>query len=235
MIDWNIQSRGHACHLCAKPFTDGQHYHTVLCDHRHEYERIDVCEPCWTAQAKLDASQRKGFISQWQGVYHAPPAAPPEAIQKDTADTLLTKLVKRNDPRFRAASFILAVMLERKRILKVRGQTTENGRRVFIYEHSRSGDVFTILDPDLQLNQLEEVQREVAHLLEHGFNGFGDTPASASDSPAAAATGEIPANDAPAAPARMDAAASEDVAVGEVAVEETVVAPATDAAAGASE
>ena len=178
MIDWNIQSRAHGCQLCAKPFADQQPYHTVLCDQRHEYQRLDVCEACWQAETKLDSHERKGFISQWQGVYQAPPAAPPEAIQKDTAETLLAKLVQKNDPRFRAASYILAVMLERKRILKVRGQTTEGGRRIFIYEHGKTGDVFTILDPDLQLNQLEEVQREVAHLLEHGFNGNGNgTPA----------------------------------------------------------
>jgi hypothetical protein len=30
--------------------------------------------------------------------------------------------------------------------------------------------VFTIADPDLKLDQLEEVQRDVASLLEHGLN-----------------------------------------------------------------
>lgn len=183
MIDWNIQSRAHGCQLCAKPFADQQPYHTVLCDQRHEYQRLDVCEACWQAETKLDSHERKGFISQWQGVYQAPPAAPPEAIQRDTAETLLAKLVQKNDPRFRAASYILAVMLERKRILKVRGQTTEGGRRIFIYEHSKTGDVFTILDPDLQLNQLEEVQREVAQLLEHGFNGNGNGTSAATAAP----------------------------------------------------
>jgi hypothetical protein len=30
--------------------------------------------------------------------------------------------------------------------------------------------VFTIVDPNLQLNQLEQVQHDVASLLEHGLN-----------------------------------------------------------------
>jgi hypothetical protein len=30
--------------------------------------------------------------------------------------------------------------------------------------------LFTIVDPNLQLNQLEAVQHDVAALLEHGFN-----------------------------------------------------------------
>jgi hypothetical protein len=41
---------------------------------------------------------------------------------------------------------------------------------VFIYEQPGTGDVFTIADPDLRLDQLETVQRDVAGLLEHGLN-----------------------------------------------------------------
>ena len=200
MIDWNIHSRAHGCQVCQKPFSDQQPFHTILCDQRHEYQRLDVCETCWQAETQLELQQRKGFISQWKGVYQAPPASPPEAIQKDTAETLLPKLVQKNDPRFRAASYILAVMLERKRILKVRGQTTENGHRVFIYEHSKTGDVFTIADPDLQLNQLEEVQREVAYLLAHGCNGNGNGTATTTAAAATPAASDAPADAAPTAP-----------------------------------
>ena len=173
MIDWNIHSRAHGCQVCQKPFADRQPFHTILCDQRHEYQRLDVCESCWQAETQLELQQRKGFISQWKGVYEAPPAAPPEAIQKDPAETLLPKLVQRNDPRFRAARYILAVMLERKRVLKVKQQLRENGRRVFIYEQPRTGDIFAIADPDLHLEQLEAVQRDVAQLLEHGLPAEG--------------------------------------------------------------
>jgi hypothetical protein len=51
---------------------------------------------------------------------------------------------------------------------------------VFIYEQPGTGDVFTIADPDLRLDQLEAVQRDVAALLEHGLN----PPAPANDTPA---------------------------------------------------
>jgi hypothetical protein len=51
----------------------------------------------------------------------------------------------------------------------VKEQIKRDGRRVFVYEQPRTGDVFTIVDPDLQLNQLEQVQKDVADLLEHGL------------------------------------------------------------------
>ena len=173
MTDWNIQGRSHACQACENPFAKKQAYHTLLAFDRHELARQDVCEACWKAQFAEGAKDRRGFISHWVGEYQAPPPAPPEPIQKETAETLLRKLMEKNDPEFRAATFILAVMLERKKILKVKAQLKENGGRVFVYEQPKTGDVFTIPDPELQLTQLEAVQRQVAQLME----GSLDAPA----------------------------------------------------------
>lgn len=170
MNEWNIQSRAHACQACEKHFTDQQHYHTTLLDLKHEIQRRDLCEACWKQEHGEGAADRKGFISHWQGVYEAPPPAPPEAIQKENAESLLRKIMESNDPNHAAASYILAVMLERKRILKVKEQFNRDGQRIFVYEQPRTGDIFTIPDPALQLNQLEAVQRDVAALLEHGLN-----------------------------------------------------------------
>jgi len=198
MIDWNFHSRAHACQACAVPFQDRQPYHTLLFDQKSEYVRLDVCDACWQKQYSQGANDRRGFISHWQGVYEVPPAVAVDPIQKETAETLLRKLIELNDPQYRAASFILAVMLERKRLLKVKAQTTEGGQRVFIYEHPKSGDVFTIPDPNLQLNQLEDVQRQVGHLLEHGFAPV-EPPAAAAAAPA------VPAEAAESTPAPQPA------------------------------
>jgi len=169
MNDWNIQSRAHACEACGKLFADKETFHTLLIDEKQDFQRLDVCESCWQKQHSEGARDRKGFVSYWQGVYEMPPPVP-DPIKKETAETLLRKLIELNDPRNIPAAYILAVMLERKRIFKVKEQWVCDGRRVFIYEQPKTGDVFTINDPNLQLNQLEQVQRDVAALLEHGLN-----------------------------------------------------------------
>ncbi len=172
MNEWNIQSRAHACQACGRHFVDKQHYHTVLQDHRREVQRMDLCEACWREGHADGASSRQGFISMWQGVYEQPPAAAPEAIKKESAEGLLRRIIERNEPRYAAAAYILAAMLERKRLLKVKEQFRRDGQRIFVYEHPKTAEIFTITDPDLHLNQPEQVQqiqREVADLLEHGF------------------------------------------------------------------
>ena len=189
MNEWNIQSRARACEACAQPFADRQPYHTLLLDEPPALRRSDICEPCWQKQS-ADARSQTGFISHWQGIFEVPPPAV-DAIQKETAETVLRKLIEQNDPRYAPAAYILAVMLERKRILKVKEQITRDGQRVFLYEQPKTGDIFTIADPNLHLDQLEAVQRDVAMLLEQGLNPpatTGEAPASVEEAISAAET-----------------------------------------------
>ncbi len=189
MNEWNIQSRAHACQACGKGFANKEVYHTLLMTHKQELQRLDVCKSCWeTEHAK---PERKGFISHWHALYHVPPPAPPEAIQKETAETLLRRLIEDNDPKHGPACYILAVMLERKRLLKVKEQFKRGGTRVFVYEHPKSGDIFTITDPDLQLNQLEEVQRNVSELMAHGLPDNHATVGQTSGLPVPGASGSV--------------------------------------------
>jgi len=168
MDNWNLQSRAPVCQACSQPFADKQVYHTLLFDAPPDLRRSDVCETCWQKQSDGDTRNQTGFISHWQGIYEVQSVTDP--IQKETAEMLLRKLIEQNDPRYAPAGYILAVMLERKRVLKVKEQIVRDGKRVFIYEQPKTGDVFTIADPHLRLDQLEAVQRDVAALLEHGLS-----------------------------------------------------------------
>jgi hypothetical protein len=193
MTEWHIQSRAHACSACGKAFADQEVYHTLLFDQKADFQRSDICEACWQKQYSEGARDRKGFVSYWHGVYVAP-TPQVEAIQKENAESLLRKLIELNDPRYIPAGYILAVMLERKRLLKIKEQITRDGHRVFIYEQPGTGDVFTIIDPDLQLNQLEQVQHDVGALLEHGLNPPAPpVPATEAEAAPAAAPADAPA------------------------------------------
>jgi hypothetical protein len=169
MTEWNIQSRAHICEACGKHFADKETYHTLLFDEKAGFRRSDICQACWQKQYSDGARDRKGFISYWHGVYHAPPP-PNEPIQRENAESLLRKLIELNNPQYIPAVYILAALLEQKRLLKVKEQIVRDNQRIFVYEHPVSGDIFTIVDPNLQLNQLDTVQRDVAALLEHGLN-----------------------------------------------------------------
>lgn len=175
-MDWNIQSRARACGECHRAFEDEEALHTLLFSGAEAYERLDVCVDCWTNRLADGANHRRGFISHWQTVYRKP-RKEPEVIQRASAETLLRELLERGDPAYAPACFVLAVMLERKRLLKAQGRSRDGDRVVLHYEHAKSGDVYHVVDPQLRLDQLETVQRQVADLLERGLSR--DQPAAA--------------------------------------------------------
>ena len=60
---------------------------------------------------------------------------------------------------------ILALMLERKKMLRQVDRQRQDGLSLLVYEHLPSGEVWLIEDPGLKLGELKAVQDEVAHLL----------------------------------------------------------------------
>lgn len=172
MLEWNIQSRAHQCQLTGKSFAEGEAFHTVLLDAKIGFERLDLSTHAWQEHG-AEINQRPNFISHWVGTYEPPPAVTPDAILKDDAESLLRRLLAQKDERYAPSIFILAVMLERKKMLRVKSQVREHKRRVIVYEHVKTGDILLINDPDLQLAQLETVQRDVAYLLENGLPATG--------------------------------------------------------------
>jgi hypothetical protein len=160
MTEWDIQPRSSSCTACRQAFADKQTYHALLSFDAAGYQRRDLCDACFTAAG------REGVLSYWRAEYKMPAPPPPEPIHKDTAESLLRKLCESNDPVQSPARYILAVMLERKRILKHRDTVPdEQGRDLLVYEHGSTGESFTIPDPHLRLDQLQDVQQQVADLL----------------------------------------------------------------------
>jgi hypothetical protein len=123
------------------------------------YVRGDYCTECWNKQ-----EQAGTVISTWHGIFTVPPPEKEEPLKKETAESLLRKMMEDDEPNI-SVIYILAVMLERKRILVERDvQVTENST-IRIYEHKKTGETFLVTEPHLQLDKLEEVQIQVVELL----------------------------------------------------------------------
>ena len=160
--EWNIRSRGHFCSICQKPLVDRAPVVSALRETAGGYERFDCHPECWKA-AERDWEP----FSQWDGVYFAPVREErKEPLKKEDAGELLRKLMTLDDPAMKNVVYVLAVMLERSKILVERdakGQDDGTIRRV--YEDRKNGDTFVILDPRLRLENLGEVQQQVVALL----------------------------------------------------------------------
>lgn len=176
--EWNIRPRGPACDDCHRPFAEGQ---TCVSSIRREPDadgapalvRTDRCRDCASARPDPDA------ISIWQSPYHAPEPPPPDPAPRQTVESLLRRLMDADDAASRQpAIYILAVMLERKRVLVERDVRSQpDGTLMRLYEHRRTGEVFLVVDPGLRFDQLGPVQEEIAALLDAPQSPAEDAPA----------------------------------------------------------
>lgn len=160
--EWNIRSRGHVCTICGKPLVDKTPVVSALKEVADGYERFDCHPECW----KTREDPWEPF-SQWDGVYLAPvKEVREEPLKKEDAGELLRQLVTLDDPAMKNVVYVLAVMLERSRILVERDSKIQpDGTIRRVYEDRKQGDTFVILDPRLRLDNIEEVQRQVVALL----------------------------------------------------------------------
>ena len=161
--EWNIRPRGHICSICATPFADKDACVSVLRETENAYERLDCHARCWEAQPR----DWEPF-SAWEGIYEAPPPSTGKAepVKKENAEELLRRLITLEDPSMSNVIYVLAVMLERGKLLVERdAKPHESGGILRVYEHKRTGDTFVVLDPKLRLDRLDEVQQQVIALL----------------------------------------------------------------------
>ena len=156
--DWAIKHRADVCAATHRPFEPGEYFYTLLFRDEGGFRREDLSEDAWK-----NRNENIQPFSFWKTRYEPLPVET-EALAKENAEQLFRRLITSENPPANAC-YVLAAMLERKRVLKqIKTENAEKGR-LLIYEHGATGDVFTVPDPGLRLDELEHVQNEVAQLL----------------------------------------------------------------------
>ncbi len=160
--EWNIRPRAMRCGMCEKSFDDKENCVSALRREGKNYIRLDFCANCWSQETRPEP-----FLSVWQGVFRAPPDSSSSKghIRRETAESLMRRLLAANLPEDAGVIYVLAVMLERKRLL-VEREVQDHAIKLRLYEHRASGELFLVPDPGLRLDELDAVQSRVIELLE---------------------------------------------------------------------
>jgi hypothetical protein len=130
--------------------------------------RRDVATEAWAEE-----TAERTPLASWKTEYVKPQSGPakPEITTKESAESLLRRLIEDDQEHTEHARYILTLMLERKKLLVPKETKHTESGIMQIYEHRKTGEVFIIRDPELRLDEIEAVQEEVAMLL--GFAGPG--------------------------------------------------------------
>lgn len=189
---WHVRSRSRECASTQRAFIDGETIVTALFPDPESsgYVRRDFCLDAWQ-NAPEDAEKPFSF---WKTTFSGPvTTGNVDPIERLSPEEILVRLVEEDEDHTENTRYILAVMLERQKILReTDSQRTPNGI-LRVYEHRKTGEVYLIRDPDIPLSQVESVQNEVFVLLEN--NGRMPEPA-IEETPAEATPEEAPASEA---------------------------------------
>lgn len=162
---WSIKSRAHQCSITDHKFDIGELFYTAIYPHPEEsgYLRMDFCEKAWNHREE----KWKAPFSSWQSHYEPPVTeTKEEVVTKESAEELLSRLIEEDAEHTENARYILALMLERKKLL-VETDTQQTPTSILrIYQHKKTGEIYIIRDPNIPLNKVDEIQKEVSELLD---------------------------------------------------------------------
>lgn len=161
---WSIKSRAHNCAATETPFEEGQKIRAAIFPDPDSsgYLRKDFSVEAWDA-----IEDRETPFSTWVTTYE-PPVVEEKAedVVDDDPESLLHRMVEEDEEHTENARYILAVMLERKKLLRETDTQSIPSGILRVYEHRKTGDVYIIKDPQIPLSDVDKVQEEIRELLE---------------------------------------------------------------------
>ena len=158
--DWNIQSPASYCSITNQAFNDGDIFYSILHQQNNLIIRQDFSESAW-----LKTANQFQPLYFWKTTFKIPTPPHEEPLKNTDAESLLRQFLKQEDPSKQNVCYILALMLERKRLLKQIETLRKDSTPFLVYEHLKTGETFLIADPQLRLTELTSVQEEVVQLL----------------------------------------------------------------------
>jgi hypothetical protein len=161
---WHLRNRSRECNITQTPFTEDQPIITAIFPDPDSsgYIRKDFCESAWADRSPEDDPP----FSYWRTKFQAKQTNESQpVVTKQSAEELLKQLVEDDQEHTENTRYILAVMLERQKILRETDtQPTPTGI-LRIYEHRKTGEIFIVKDPNIPLDEVEKFQLEVMELL----------------------------------------------------------------------
>lgn len=161
---WHLRSRSRECAATGTPFTEGQPIVTALFPDPESsgYVRKDFSQETWDGMDHEADPPFSSWRTKFQPVNVEVDA---RAVTKQSAEELLRSLVEEDQEHTENTRYILAVMLERQKLLRETDTQPTVGGILRIYEHRKTGEVYIVKDPNIPLDEVEKVQEEVFALL----------------------------------------------------------------------
>lgn len=162
MSEWNIKRGDQKCVDCSRGFEEKEEYFSALYDENRQFLRRDFCLRCW--EAKGDGEEKKKAFSFWRT------RVPVKAEEKKVVDdeivmNFFLRLQGETEPTKVNFRYVLALLLMRKKILKLDDIRYDDKGEALVLKHREEGTEYVVYNPQLSEEQVQQVTEEVGQIL----------------------------------------------------------------------
>jgi hypothetical protein len=168
---WKISAPARKCAVTGKIFEPDETIYSFLFKQDDgTLARVDITET--TLGDYLDEPEAEQAFSTWKGKFRPGQARAegeedvPAREPGEAAEDALRALSEENAIDTRHSRYVLALYLERKKRIKpVDKKTGVAEDPVIIYEHRKTGEVFIVSEPELDVARLDEAREALAEVM----------------------------------------------------------------------
>jgi len=160
-MDWKIGKSNRRCCVCEAELVMGEAFYSTLNQWEGGLERRDFCLQCW--QNSGEEKQRPDFF--WRTT-QADDVPKKRSIDLEVVTDLFRKLPESSDPMRQKVRYFLALLLMRKRVVKLLSTGREDERDFMSIRLRGEEKEQRVTNPNLTQGELDEVKAELELLLE---------------------------------------------------------------------
>lgn len=158
MMDYQIQTTTRRCAITGEEFRKGERFYSVLLEEAGKFVRKDYSEKAWQGPPE-------GSLGFWKTRCSdsATPRRPP--IDDEMLMECLIRLEGDTEASKIAFRYVLALLLVRRKRLRLEDVVREQDREALLLRCTRKGDRYRVTDPGLSDTELETVQDDIFQVL----------------------------------------------------------------------
>jgi hypothetical protein len=156
--DWQMPRRAEACAACRRGFEPGEAIRAYLYEFPEGYERRDYCANCRPPDEPF-------AIGSWRTRRPEPTGRRRPSFDREAIYRFFERLEDADTPQKQRLRFVLALLLWRKKVLKLDRSDTRDEIEVWQFVAPRTGETHTVQRPELDEEQLERLGAQLERLL----------------------------------------------------------------------
>ncbi len=156
--NWTMPRRAEQCAACERTFDIGETFQAFLYEAEEGYARRDYCLDCVPADQAL-------VIGAWKTRRPEPATRKVHPFDREAIFGFFERLADAEQPHQVQFRFVLALLLWRKKVLKLERTAEEDGHEVWEFLVPRTGVVHHVRRPELDEEQLQHLSEQLELLL----------------------------------------------------------------------